>query len=270
MNIALYYIVECNCCLSPSGINLLFIGSRKEHTHAYPFHRSQRYYLDRTRLPCRPPPAHAQTIYNETIFRIGGAPVGSSYFSNVITTVDKIAFSLNTPGNLIIDLLSSESPANASTPATPIDVNGDGEIAFMDTSIYLFKDDGHLDPSDLVASNDDAGPGLGLADGSINGGDSYLSLTNLAAGKYILAVGVYSLDVNEAIAGINPSGRGPATILMPYPNLPTVNDHGDYRVTFTGSVTLTPAAVPEPGNIAILVGAAVAGAGFARKRRNRS
>ena len=40
--------------------------------------------------------------------------------------------------------------------APPSDLNGDGEITFLDTYIYLFRDDGSLDSSDYIAHNDDS------------------------------------------------------------------------------------------------------------------
>ena len=141
-------------------------------------------------------------------------------------------------------------------PTVPTDLNGDGEIAYLDTYIYLFRNDGSLDAGDLVGSCDDA-HGYGLSDGTIRGVDSYLS-EFLSVGDYILAVGGYGLDIAEAIAGHNTTSRGPATNLAPYPSAATVYDHGDYRVTFSGDV------VPEPATICLL---GLGGLLLRRKRR---
>ena len=62
----------------------------------------------------------------------------------------------------------------------------------MDPQIHLFADDGNLDLTDLLASNDDGGPGLN-------------SLINayLPAGDYVLAVSDWSFSSAEAVSGDN-------------------------------------------------------------------
>ena len=190
--------------------------------------------------------ANADLIYDGTIYRTGGGAVGIPYNSaNVETTVDHIYFTVNTSGTIEIDLLSWELDQPYTTPVVPTDLNGDGEIAYLDTYIYLFNDDGSLDAADYIASNDDDSSFSSHPDGSINHYDSYISEW-LSAGDYILAVGTYELEIGQAIAGHNPESRGPATNLEPYPSVATVYDHGDYRVTFRGDV------IPEPATILLL------------------
>lgn len=173
-----------------------------------------------------------------------GARIGS--------TVDHWSFS-TTGGLVTIDTLSMEYGANGYT-----DVNGDGEIAYFDPYIHLFRDDGSLDAGDLLASNDDSG--ATFSDGSIHGYDSYLSV-NLAAGDYILAIGSFFLSVDDAINQLNRATY--------YPVCDTGQcDHGDYQITFTNEYNLTgPSAdVPEPSTLALL-GLGMAGLAFTRRRK---
>ena len=79
-----------------------------------------------------------------------GARIGS--------TVDHWTFTARSTGLVAIDVLSWEAPAGIAT-----DLNGDGEIAFFDSVIYLFRDDGVLDASDFVAPTTTAAPPLTTA-----------------------------------------------------------------------------------------------------------
>lgn len=189
----------------------------------------------------------AALVVDGSIFEVlnsSGTRIGS--------TVDHWRFKVNSPGVVTIDVLSWEvdfqdwdSDLNY---LEVFDVNGDGEIAFFDSVIWLFNDDGVLDAGDAIATNDDSGSTFG--DGSIITYDSYLSL-NLAAGNYVLAIGAFSLDVNEAIAGLNNSTQFPWTangVSNPTPNI----DHGDYRITWTGDLAITGsphASIPESSSL---------------------
>jgi VCBS repeat-containing protein len=126
-------------------------------------------------------------------------------------------------GELSIDLLSENSDGNYFF----YDINGDGVEVGFDSYMQLFRVDGSLDASDLVAESDDGGSD-GYGDGSLTGLDSYLKFYpgDLAAGDYVLAVSTYYLDTSEAVSGVNvDSGFGP------------------YQLTFTGDYELT--AVPD-------------------------
>ena len=185
-------------------------------------------------------------VVNGSILHLGGLPVGSQsdFAGDVLSTVDHISFSVNTAGLITFDTLSWEDDSSA----TGVDVNGDGEIAFFDPIIYLFNDDGSLDVADLIDSNDDSPSTLG--DGSITVLDSWLT-ANLSAGNYILTIGGFFHDAADAIAGINPGTGGgfyPTTIDGLGGTL--IHDHGDYRVTILGDVSL--AAVPEPNSAMLL------------------
>jgi hypothetical protein len=169
------------------------------------------------------------------------------------TTVDHWGFTVNAADTIVMDILSYEGSGSG------VDVNGDGEIAFFDPHIYLFRDDGTLNISDEVNANDDAPSPNGFADGSITTHDSYLS-EFLPVGNYILAIGAFSLSTANAILGDNSGGVNatgwPSTVdgtdIVP-------NDHGDYRITWTGDITITsdpgtaddPALIPEPSTAVI-------------------
>jgi hypothetical protein len=112
-------------------------------------------------------------------FNVGGIPATSMSVSldNGDNSVGYIYFTVG-------------SDANVSIAA-----NGSG----VDPQIHLFTDDGSLDLADLLASNDDGGPGFN-------------SLINayLPAGDYVLAVSDFSFSSDEAVSGDNTSGM-PAT-----------------------------------------------------------
>lgn len=143
-----------------------------------------------------------------------------------ISTVDYIYFTVNSAGPVTIDMLSVESDGDVD-----IDHNNDGEIAYIDPYIYLFRDDGSLDADDYIDENDDGPTG---DDGSTYSYDSYLSLP-LEPGDYILAVGCYDLSLADAIGGTNYSTD---YIYGPDWGSGSEFDHGDYQVTFTGDVSV--------------------------------
>ena len=109
--------------------------------------------------------ANGDAVVNGSILHLGGPAVGTpnSFNGDIISSIDHIRFTVNTSGVISIDLLSWELDDSGFGQ----DVNGDGEIAFLDPYIYLFNDDGFLDQSDLINSNDDSGRTFG--DGSIRG-----------------------------------------------------------------------------------------------------
>ena len=189
--------------------------------------------------------SEAAIVTSGNIFPVFGGGGGQTS-----TTVDHWGFTVNTAGTVVIDILSWEGAGGG------VDVNGDGEIAFFDPHIYLFRDDGMLGTGDIVASNDDPSSSIGFGDGSITTHDSYLS-ESLATGNYILAVGAFSLSAAAAIAGDNPGGVDYPSTIVAGSIVP--NDHGDYQITWTGDITITSdpgtaddmGVIPEPSTAII-------------------
>src|SRR5687768_7365584 len=93
----------------------------------------------------------------------------------IASTVDHYRLTVLAPGTVTVDTRSWEideedrfdSDGNF---AENVDVNGDGEIAFIDPFIYLFADpngDGVVAESDLLAFNDEDFTNSTYGDGSI-------------------------------------------------------------------------------------------------------
>lgn len=190
----------------------------------------------------------------EVVF--GGSIIQESYDANN-TALDTISvdywnFTVNTPGTVTIDVLSWE---RSSVDWTWVDVNGDGEDSFIDSSIHIFK--GSLDAANIYASNDDSAANFGN-DGTIRGNDSFIS-QDFEAGDYIIAISScgYPSDyfsVGEALAGLNQNA------IIPYTT--GEGDHGDYRITVSGDVS----AVPVPAAVWLL-GSGIAGLAALKRRR---
>lgn len=166
-------------------------------------------------------------------------------------SVDYWNFTVNTAGNITIDILSWErDPDNWSW----VDVNGDGEDSFIDSVVYVFNDT--VAGSNIYASNDDApDSSVGRDDGSIRNNDSYIS-QDFEPGNYILAISDYAFDIDEAVSGLN------ERCTIPYTS--GVGDYGDYQITFTGDVSV----VPIPGAIWLL-GSGLLGLIGIKKRKGK-
>lgn len=184
-------------------------------------------------------PASAALVVDGTIEWLGGNAIGNSIFNGYTNTeVDYIPFSVPKTGSLVeIDVLSYEFNDNTFEEQ---DVNGDGEIAYIDPIIYVFEDDGSLDDDDWTFQASQFSFNT-FGDGSINFLDPYLRLEGiLEMGNYLLAIGDGDLDLAGAVAGINTQSYGPIG-----PN-DTVVAAGDYRVTIN--------VVPEPATFLVLLG----------------
>lgn len=161
------------------------------------------------------------------------------------STIDLWYFTVDTEGSIRFDTKSWERDASG----VDFDVNGDGEIAYLNTKIILFVDDGALDLTDEIASNDESI--LTFNDGSISKHDAFLS-KNLTMGNYLLAIGATGMTAADVLNGFHGSSFYPKG-----PNF-TDSDHGDYQIVFTGDLSFTSiptnaSLTPEPSALAMLI-----------------
>ena len=162
----------------------------------------------------------------------------------IASTVDYWSFTVESAGIVTLDVLSAE----LNYQGQQLDVNQDGEIAFIDSKLFLFRNDGTLGIDDYITENDDM-DALGVdGDGSFETLDSFLELS-LDTGSYIVAIGTYEFSVEEAIAGLNQTDDyGPNSLYGSGWESPI--SHGDYQLSVTTPGETAP--VPEPGTMVLL------------------
>ena len=203
------------------------------------------------------------------------------------TTFDTWHIHMLNAGSLSIDLLGYEANAAGVTA----DLNGDGELTFLDPETNFYKDTGNpLAAADFLARCDDVnnncptvnnatltltdsyittGNPIGSADGSLHKRDPFFTVT-LAAGDYLYLVADYRLTPAEAVSGIN----GGDTFSTPSGFVNPIVDHADYRITLSSATmniaangqNITVSSVPLPAAVWLFV-SALAGFGlFGRKK----
>ena len=139
---------------------------------------------------------------------------------DALSSVDQWTFN-HDGGSLTIDVLTESGDSF-------IDIDGDGAKDHIDTMMRLYDEDGNL-----VIVNDDSAQGT--ADGSTNDfyshiQDSYISIEDLPAGEYQLAIGSWELTDAEVAADQNDNsdkGRG----------YNIEQDVGPYQIKITGDVS---------------------------------
>ncbi len=150
---------------------------------------------------------------------------GTLQFDGSSTSVDTVRFRVNGAGPIEIDLLSDEQAG---------DVNGDGEIAYLDAAFVIYTEPEDGSPGVVVALSDDAGgmyPAYAGVDGSTNQNDPYMRYGGLPTGDYVLYIGAGPMLPEEALTG-SQAGNATRTI----GGLP--HTHADYRISGRGPVTL--------------------------------
>lgn len=223
---------------------------------------------------------------------------GTLYKNTGGTTFDTWKFNILTVGNFTVDVAAYEaSQSNIATAGYyTSDINGDGELTWLDPDTYFYKNTGQsLLSTDAIVRCDDTANncavyqnGLTAAtsplvvtthqqsetyvDGSVHfRRDPWFEVSVVTPGDYLYLVADYLLSSTEAQGGINasdsfsPPGGG-------YVN--PITDHADYRVRLSSDTlyfsqagnTITVTSVPLPGAL-WLFGSAMAGLiGFGRRK----
>jgi hypothetical protein len=190
--------------------------------------------------------AQAGTIVgNGTLTEDGGNPG--------FATVDLWYFSVASPGAVDIDIDSWEHDYSLPVGSHWVDLNGDGEAAFVDTSIFLYHDTGVLSGASFIDEN-----GNNFVHGdSVYFADSFI--TNiLPIGDYVVAVSTCcSFNVAD-VAGPHSYVTSDGTDIF------QTFTSGDYEIVITGpGVT----AIPEPSTVMLLALGAIGLVGSGRRRR---
>lgn len=212
------------------------------------------------------------------------------------TTFDVWKFKILGTGTFTVDVAAYEaSQNNVTTPGYfTSDINGDGELTWLDADTYFYHDTGAIKTTDAIFRCDDVENNCGgttgasnyfngytpetspltrtthlLSEASVDGSvhfrrDPWYDVTVNTPGDYQFLIADFRLDPAEAVAGINAGDNFSAPTGFVSPIL----DHADYRVTFSSSdmyisisgdtITMTP--VPEPETwVMLLAGLGILG-----------
>ncbi|KAE9033872.1 hypothetical protein PR002_g8445 [Phytophthora rubi] len=183
-----------------------------------------------TTAPTTSPPTQAPTYAPATKTMVDGTITSTATF----TSVDYVNFKLSSDAVVELDILAMEEKSGGGY----VDVNGDCNAGYIDSSIVLFSVNAATGAMTAIAANDNAPNGYGNGDGSISTADSYLYL-QLTAGSYRLAVSASGLTPKQA-----------ANKQMPLSSKVRVCDkgtsnYGSYRLTISTSATVK---VTGPGS----------------------
>ncbi|OWZ21730.1 hypothetical protein PHMEG_0003677 [Phytophthora megakarya] len=166
-------------------------------------------------------PTSAPTATTKT--KVDGTITSTTTF----TSVDYVDFSVSSEAAVELDILSMEEKPDGGF----VDVNGDCNAGYLDTSVVLFSVDTATGAMTALAANDNAPTGYGSADGSISSADSYLYM-KLTAGTYRLAVSASGLTPTEAANKQMPLSREVHVCDK------GTSNYGSYRLTISTSATV--------------------------------
>ena len=217
------------------------------------------------------------------------------------TSFDTWKINMQTAGTFTVDVAAYEaSQSNIATPGYATnDINGDGELTWLDPDTYFYKATGNaLLATDALVRCDDTANNCAVYQNGLTSATSPAVVTthlqtetpvdgsvhfrrdpwfdvSLQTGNYLYLVADYLLSPAEAAGGYNGFGGSADTFSKPTGFVGTaVLDHADYRYTLSSNTlnfsvsgdTITVTSVPAPAAI-WLFGSALAGFGvFGRKK----
>ena len=212
------------------------------------------------------------------------------------TTFDSWKIKILNTGSFSVDVAAYEATQSNTNTAgyNTHDINGDGELTWLDPDTYFYHDDGTINQTDAIFRCDDLENNCGgttgasnyfnsltpatspltrtthlQAEPSLDGSvhfrrDPWYDVNANTTGDYLFLIGQFRLDPAEAESGAN-TGSG-LNFTPPTNFVNGILDHADYKVTLrsdtlafslTGN-TITVSQVPVPG-AAWLFGSVLAG-----------
>lgn len=227
---------------------------------------------------------------------------GTLYREAAGTTFDVWKIKILGTGTFTVDVAAYEATQNNATTAGYYshDINGDGELTWLDADTYFYHDTGSIKQTDAIFRCDDVNNNCGGSTGASNYFNGYTPATSPLTrttrleseasvdgsihfrrdpwydvsvntpGDYLFLVADFRLDPNEAEAGINAgdSFSPPGNFIGP------ITDHADYRVTFSSDNlrfslsgnTITVSQVPLPGAVWLFGSALLGFVGMSRRK----
>lgn len=214
------------------------------------------------------------------------------------TTFDTWNINMPTGGTFTVDVLAHEaSQSNVATAGYfTSDVNGDGELTWLDPDTYFYRNTGApITAADALVRADDINNntpvyqnGLtaltspvtvtslsqadGATDGSIHVRRDPAYTVSAASGNYRLLMADYRLDPAEAAAGINTND----SFSPPTGFVGGITDHAAYRITLRSDSlhfsldgnTITASPVPVPAAVWLFGSGLIGLAGLAQRTRS--
>lgn len=235
-------------------------------------------------------PVHAANTLdiNGTLFKNAGG-----------TTFDAWKIKILGTGSFNVDVAAYEaSQSNVATAGYfTRDINGDGELTWLDSDTYFYHDDGTLNASDAIFRCDDVANNCNDTSNYLNGytstssplsrttrqqsetpvdgsvhfrRDAWYDVTVHTPGNYLFLIADYLLSPAEAEAGIN----GNDSFSAPNGFVNPILDHADYKVTLSSDNmrfslsgnTITVSQVPVPGAVWLFGSAMVGLIGKGRRK----
>ena len=241
-------------------------------------------------------PTHANTlVIDGTLYKNAIAANGTNFDAWKI----KI---LNT-GTFTVDVAAYEASQSSTTAAGYIthDINGDGELTWLDPDTYFYHDDNTINATDAIFRCDDVNNNCNNTSNYLNGNthtnspltrnthlqtetpldgsvhfrrDPWYDVTANTTGDYLFLIGQYRLDPAEAEAGNNIGSSSGLNFTPPTNYVNGILDHADYRVTFSSDTlafnlsgnTITVSQVPVPAAVWLFGSALIGMVGVTRRK----